>query len=77
MSNRTLIEINHDHWSHIKDRPQQFADAVCRYLGSGSVSYAEELEYYGIRVFGMRHHTDAFDITWGFVKANQKESPKR
>lgn len=66
MSNRSLIEVNHD-FAGIIDRATegQVERALLRYLRSGDRNSAENLEQYGIRVFGMRHHSDAFHIEWG------------
>lgn len=57
MSNRTLIEINHDFCGAIGESA---AAALRRYLKSASRETAAELEYYGIRVLGMRHHSGNF-----------------
>ena len=76
MSNRSLIEINHDFSHAIERDPYSFASAMCRYLGSASHENAKELQRYGVRVFGMRHHSDGFNIKWGFTKASEPESPK-
>jgi len=77
MSNRSLIEINHD-FSHVIERdPYSFASALCRYLGSASPANAEALERYGVRIFGMRHHSDSFNIEWGFTKASELGSSER
>ena len=57
MSNRTLIEINHD-FSHRLD--VEFLATIDRYLASGSRDDAEALERYGVRVIGMRHHSGRF-----------------
>lgn len=57
MSNRTLIEINHDFAGGLGE---PFAAAVRRYLQSASLETASELEHYGVRVLGMRHHSGKF-----------------
>lgn len=54
MSNRSLIEINHDFG--VRDKPELLA-ALQRYLSSANREHAEALERFGIRVIGMRHHT--------------------
>lgn len=66
MSNRSLFEINHDRW-HVIDKAGagEFERALLRYLGSASKENALALEPYGIRVFGMRHHSNGFFIQWG------------
>lgn len=65
MSNRSLIEINHDFSHLIEHDSEAFLLALGRYLRSGSTRNAVELERWGVRVFGMRHHTEGFDIKWG------------
>lgn len=57
MSNRTLIEINHDYEGRMGDG---FIEALGRYLRSASRESAEALERYGARVIGMRHHSGKF-----------------
>lgn len=74
MSNRTLLEINHDLWHRIKEDPAQFASVLTRYLGSASADTAEPLERFGIRVFGMRHHSEGFKIEWGCHNATEHPS---
>ncbi len=71
MSNRSLMEFNHDHWGKIERNHQAFANAICDYLMSASPNHAEALERFGVHVFGMRHHSDGFDIKWGGHKANE------
>lgn len=68
MSNRTLVELNHDH-AHKMDSAE-FLHVLARYLGSGSQEAAEELSRYGVRVFGMRHHSDGYNIQWGWHHAS-------
>lgn len=58
MSNRTLLEINHDYEGRIDD----LLPALRRYLCSGSREHAEDLEMFGVRVLGMRHHSGNFVI---------------
>lgn len=77
MSNRTLIEINHDLTGKIDRYPSIFVEALVRYLNSAGPDTANDLREFGIRVFGMRHHSDAFSIDWGGIKASEKESSKR
>lgn len=60
MSNRTLIEINHDFGFKIEDAPARFVEALGAYLASASRENAQELERYGVRVIGMRHHSENF-----------------
>lgn len=76
MSNRTLIEINHDCAGDIARLSDgAFPQALLDYLRSGSREDAETLRRYGIRVFGMRHHSEGFNITWGYHHASEKGPP--
>lgn len=77
VSNRALIEINHDFTYHIDNNPREFTDALCSYLKSASPDNAEKLKYFGVHVFGTRHHLDAFAINWGGIEASKKEPQKR
>lgn len=61
MSMRTLIEINHDYSHRVTD--PECAPFFNRYLASGSRENAMELERFGLRVVGMRHHSDKFIIS--------------
>lgn len=63
MSNRTLIEINHDYAREL--RTPAFLDALALYVKSASPETRERLERFGVRVFGMRHHSDGFTVRWG------------
>lgn len=58
MSLRSLIEINHD-FTHRLER-DEFVEALTRYLCSGSRQNAEDLERFGLKVIGMRHHSGSF-----------------
>lgn len=57
MSNRTLIEVNHDFCGDLSD---EFVATLKRYLRSASRETAEPLRRFGIRVIGMRHHSGNF-----------------
>lgn len=59
MSNRTLIEINHDLADELG---AGFDRALVRYLKSASRESAAALESYGVRVLRMRHHSGNFII---------------
>lgn len=77
MSNRTLLEINHDCSGAIDRAPSgQFERALLRYLRSASKENAAALEPYGIRVFGMRHHSEGFKVAWGAHEASEEESKR-
>lgn len=74
MSNRSLLEINQDRWPAIHNDPQGFADAISGYLNSASPEHVLALERFGIRVFGMRHHSNGFTINWGGAKHSEAKS---
>lgn len=59
MSNRTLLEINHDY--DLEEMPG-FLTALARYRRSACQEHAEALKRYGVTVVGMRHHTEKFII---------------
>lgn len=60
MSMRTLIEINHDYSDRLDD--PAFVAFLQRYLASGGAREAEQLERFGVRVVGMRHHSSKYVI---------------
>lgn len=59
MSNRSLLEFNHDYTSHMG---AGFVLALVRYLRSADRRTAQELERWGVHVVGMRHHSAKFVI---------------
>lgn len=59
MSNRTLIEINHDRLPEMGD---DFLQALQRYVRSANWETAADLDRYGVHVIGMRHHSGNFII---------------
>jgi hypothetical protein len=70
VSNRSLIEFNHDFASGFD---AGFVEALRRYLKSASRESAEALERYGAKVVGIRHHSmnfvmdgtpDGFPVTY-------------
>lgn len=66
MGNRSLIEINHDMSAYIKRDPAGFVADMGAYLSSASPRTADVLmQRYGVRVFGMRHHSEGFELHWG------------
>lgn len=58
MSNRSLVELNHDLASRMKE--PGFLEALHSYLANASDMDAERLSMYGARVFGVRHHSEPF-----------------
>jgi len=65
MSNRSLFEFNHDYSHRIETSPEEFVAALQAYLRAGDRDTAEVLERFGVRLFGMRHHSEVFDVRWG------------
>ena len=65
MSNRSLIEINHDFSGTVRRDQNGFLNTLLAYLGSASPENAAALAHFGIKVFGMRHHSDPYAIDWG------------
>jgi len=53
MSNRTMLEINHDTTPHGHDEIVRWAKAMVQYLSSGDPKLLPN----GVTWFGMRHHT--------------------
>lgn len=60
MSNRTLIEINHDFAAYLNN--PEFVIRLRQYLSSASKEAAAALSPFGVKVLGMRHHSDQFYI---------------
>ncbi len=58
MSQRTLIEINHDFTGEIDREDTQFVIDLVSYLRAGGERSKQNLERYGLRVLGRRHHSD-------------------
>lgn len=66
MSNRTLIEINHDYCYQIEQGGALFLSLLRQYLRSGDKQRMNEhLERFGVRVITMRHHSEPFYIEEG------------
>ena len=53
MSNRTMLEFNHDYCPHTEKQKEEFLQGLLFYLGSGD---PEDLPK-GVTWFGMRHHS--------------------
>jgi hypothetical protein len=66
MSNRTLLEFNHDQAHRIKDDPAPFLAALNELLrAGGDDGVFLTLGSYGVKWHGQRHHSDGFKIEWG------------
>lgn len=67
MSNRSLMEFNHDFAGQLGHDPDGFLRELSSYLNSGDEESAARLKaLYGVRVFGMRHHSEEYGIKWGY-----------
>lgn len=53
MSNRTMLEINHDTTPHGHNARVRWVNAMCNYLSSGDPKQLPD----GTTYFGMRHHS--------------------
>lgn len=65
MSNRSLLEFNHDYAHEIKSEPDAFLKALRHYLNCAERETAGGLERFGVRRISMRHHADKFYIDEG------------
>lgn len=77
MSNRTLIEINHDLAGEIERRGPEFLAALGAHLRAipyGKLPY--EL-FPGARVLGARHHSEPYLIEWGAYEAASGAAPRK
>jgi len=54
MSNRTILEINHDHTPHGPAEKERWLNAMIAYLSSGDPKLLPN----GVAWFGMRHHSE-------------------
>ena len=57
MSQRTVVEFNHDYCHAITGAPDEFVRALRVALGSGSASSWEPLRRFGIRRAAQHHHS--------------------
>jgi hypothetical protein len=58
MSNRSIIELNHDNVHEIKAAREEFVRLIIQALNSGSKREWEELERFGVRHATTAHHSD-------------------
>lgn len=61
MSNRTLLEINHDLAGEIARNPERFLSALLRLLASGQPN--DGLVQFGVSVGPTRHHSEPEPFT--------------
>lgn len=63
MGLRSLIELNHDTFSVIEQRPNDFVYALASYVRSGSKTYTMALAtLFDVRVVAMRHSSNEYYI---------------
>lgn len=75
MSIRTLFEFNHDLSHKIEAERTVFTELLGRYMRSGSAEDAEDLERFGLRFMGSRHHSSGFAVDYGGQKTEEKTTP--
>jgi len=65
MSNRSMIEFNHDCWPKIEDDKDGFVNAVLEMSRAGGTPRAvEALERYGVTFVGTRHHSEPASVEY-------------
>lgn len=64
MSNRTIIEINHDLWHRIEADPAAFGKLVADYTRACSHDIQDELRRYGCNVLATVHHSDKISVSF-------------
>lgn len=65
MSNRTIIEVNHDYWHKINANPADFARRIVDYTRACDPDVAQGLkDHYGVNVLGTVHHSDKIAISF-------------
>lgn len=57
MSNRTIVEFNHDMAGFIDRSPTEFVDRLSNALRSGAAEDWKPLEGFGVRFGAMGHHS--------------------
>ncbi len=55
------------------ENPSDFVRDLIFYMGSGDKKLANILEYYGVRVIGIKHHSEGHDIKWGSIRETINE----
>lgn len=77
MSTRTLIEINHDSLSAIRQDPYAFVHDLLTQLNSGLEPDHEfwRHKWPAVRFFGVRHHSDAVEIQFGSYHHSEPRTP--
>lgn len=67
MSNRTIIEFNHDLWYRIDKEPNKFVAELLNYLRCADEDGRAGLRQFGVAVLATVHHST--DIRVSFDKA--------
>lgn len=65
MSQRSIVEINHDFSYEIEAHPDVFAALITQALSSGSADDWKPLERFGFKRAVQRHHTERCRISVG------------
>lgn len=66
MSNRTIIEINHDMWHKIESNAALFGDMIAEYMRACDPKVRDNLEQrFGANVLATVHHSDDVRISFG------------
>jgi hypothetical protein len=64
VSNRTLIELNHDLAGEIDRDPEAFLKAIRKHVNN--IGYQElPKRIPGGRIIAARHHTESYAVVWG------------
>ena len=59
MSMRTVVEFNHDRGRRIEDKKDEFINLIGMMIRGGPSEYVREhLEYFGVEIAFMAHHSD-------------------
>lgn len=58
MSNRSLLEFNHDYFDRIRDNPEAFVAWLKAFLNNADSDSAERLKTFGVTWHGTRHHSE-------------------
>ena len=64
MSNRTIIEINHDLWHRIEKDPEAFGKLVAEYTRACSHDVSDRLQHFGANVLATVHHSDKIAVSF-------------
>ena len=65
MSNRTIVEFNHDQWGAIRDRPEEFVEAVLLMLRCGANEARDSMSRFGVQCGPTVHHTNQRRVDFG------------